>query len=180
MLTVDGSVFEEWVSEHKSQSVALIVVVFILMGCWFILYKPLINYYVASQDIEKLKGSLAQTKKLILEREVLSYEKQREIDSLGKFYTNSRVERSSAVWLSHHLQQCGISQYAFSENNRFPPGGQGRPFFNVTMRVNYDEVLCVLSHFSRYGVSWNLSEMTLSRDNNKRCLTMKLAVEIQK
>ena len=179
MITIDGAVLEEWVIEHKSQSVALIVIAIIFFGCWFILYKPLINYRFVSEDIEKQEQQLVQTKKLILEREVLIQEKRMQIDQLEKRHEYNVGEKSSALWLSQHLGQCGIFQYAFTSDNFIPPGGQGRPIFNVTMSSNYEQALCALLRFSRYSVGWKLSELRLSRENNKRWLNMKLVMEIQ-
>ena len=176
-MTNDIATIEEWFIDHKKVSATIICLLIIFLTYWFFLHNAVMRYRNALHHVNELQMKLKVAKKIIVQREGLRKVQQLKIHGLEKdqeFQGNLKVP---ALWLSHHCAQCEIYRYVFTENNRFPLGGQGRPILHVSLQLNYAQTLCILTRFSLYSTDLNLFAMTLSPADDRRALKLTLELE---
>lgn len=177
MITVDISVIEEWYRNHKSQGTILMAVILAVLGCWLVFYGPLVEYYKNRGKAAELTEQRHEMKKWMVEKTVLKNQQQVKINRLEKEFNIGALLVSPVVLLSQHLQACSVTQYIFSDEKKASTGGQGRSLFILEMSLNYAQALCVLTHFSRKSIGWNLLNFSLGLDESNQTLTMRLGLE---
>jgi hypothetical protein len=172
MLKIDYSVIEDWFISHKSLSIIMLCAVIIILSYGFILYQPWLQYRSATQGIALMQKQLSVLQQSIEQDKALKNAQLVKIKQLEMHRDSAELKLPPALWLNHHVGQCKISHYIFSNDNSVPPGGQGRPTFNLAMQLNYAQALCMLSHFALYSSGWELSKMTMNSGDENNLLEM--------
>jgi hypothetical protein len=172
MLKIDYSVLEDCFNSHKALSIVMLCAGIIILSYGFVLYRPWLQYRLVTQSVPLMQKQLSVLQQSIEQLKALKNEQLAKVNQLEMRGDTTELRLPPALWLSHHLRHCEISSYIFSDDNSVPPGGQGRPTFNLTMQLNYAQALCVLSHFARYSSGWELSKMTMSSSDENKPLEM--------
>lgn len=172
MLTIDFSVIEDWMLGHKLLSILLLSAGFAGVIYFFLLRHPWSEQRLDANEVLSERQQLVVMRKSTQKKSVIKLTQRDRIATLEKQLTLKSETMPPALWLNHQLTQCDISHYVFVEEPKVPPGGQGRPTFNLSMQLSYQQVLCVLSKFAEDSAGWELSSLALSINNENKLIEM--------
>ncbi len=178
MIIIEGSVVFDWFREHKKTRAFLFLVIFLLLIYYLLIRDAIINYNALLVLRNSLNRQLIRTGEIIEDHENTRRMQGMKLAQIEKEFVQRNELNTSSMSVSEYYRRCRIKEYSIRDDKGSSSGGQGRPALSIGSTLNYDQVFCVFSNFSKSSNDVEFKGMTLSRDENKGYLKWILDIAV--